>query len=81
MSAKTQRTPTMANSTPAMAAQFVEVMGRYQALGADIKALKEHLQNPAARPDVGARILAAMLSAAVLEELLARMQITALGEV
>lgn len=80
MPTKTAGLRSMPNSSPKMAADFVEIAHRYQALGADIQALKDHLMNPAARPDVGVRILAAMLSAAVLEEWLVRMQITAISE-
>jgi hypothetical protein len=70
----------MANSSAEMADHMVEVMARYQALGQDLQRLSDHLRAPQPKPQLGARILASMLSTAVLEEWLVRMQITAISE-
>lgn len=80
MSTKTHGALGMGNSSPAMAEQFVEVEARAQALLRDLESLKKHLSDPLAKPGVGARVLACMLSAAVLAEWLVRLQITALSE-
>lgn len=69
-----------ANASKPIAEDFVEVMARFQGLERDLQTLRRHLSDPIARSGVGARVLACMLSCAVLEEWLVRMQITAVSE-
>ena len=72
--------PRLANSTPQLSADFVDVMKQWQALEQDLIALRDHLMRTIPQPGVGARVCAAMLTCAVLEEKLVRMQITAMVE-
>ena len=80
MIAKPPENALLANSTPALAQDYVECKHRLQGLQRDFAALEDHLRSPDAKPGVGARVLACMLSAAVLQEWLCRMQITALSQ-
>ncbi len=66
------------NATPSMAEAFVEVMHKYQQLGLDIEMLRCHLASLEERPDVGVRVLACMLTCAILEEKLVQAQIIAI---
>jgi hypothetical protein len=70
----------MANSTPALAAVYVECKARLQGLQRDFAALEDHLRSPFAKPGVGARVMACVLSSTVVTEWLARMQICAMAE-
>lgn len=72
--------PRLANSSPQLSADFVDVMKQWQGLEADLITLRDHLMRPIPQPGVGARVCAAMLTCAVLEEKLVRMQITAMVE-
>jgi hypothetical protein len=80
MTTNTPSGPRLANSTPQLSADFVEVMKQWQGLEKDLIALRDHLMRPIPQAGVGARVCAAMLTAAVLEEKLVRMQITAMVE-
>ena len=80
MALKEHDGPRLANSSPQLAADFVDVMKQWHGLEQDLIALKDHLMCPMPEPGVGARVCAAMLTAAVLEEKLVRMQITAMVE-
>ena len=80
MATKTAPEEKLYNATPGMAAAFVEVMHKYQQLGLDIEMLRCHLASIDQRPDVGARVLACILSAAVVVEKLTQAQIIALTD-
>lgn len=80
MASSTTNGPRLANSTPLLSADFVDVMQQWQGLEKDLIALRDHLMDPIGKPGVGARVCACMLTAAVLEEKLCRMQITAMVE-
>jgi hypothetical protein len=79
MATRTASGEKLYNATPELAAAFVEVMHKYQALGLDIEMLRCHLASIEENPDVGARVLACILSAAVVVEKLVQAQIIALG--
>lgn len=65
------------NAGPELAAAFNEVMHKYQMLGRDIEMLRDHLASIEERGDVGIRVMACMLTCAVLEEKLCQAQIAA----
>jgi hypothetical protein len=80
MSTKPPFAPGIPNSSLKLAADFLEVARTLENLERDVASLKKHLQDPDAKPGVGARILACMLSATVLQSSLVRMQITSLAK-
>ena len=63
-----------------LAERFVDVMHKYQALGRDIESLRDHLANHDGRGHIGVRVLACILTASELEQVLVLTQITALSE-
>ena len=63
-----------------LAERFVNVMHKYQALGRDIEAMRDHLAKHDGRGNVGVRVLACILTASELEQALVLTQITALSE-
>ena len=68
------------NASAKMATEFTDVMKRYQDLGRDIEALREHLRSPARATGGAARIAACQLSALTLGQALTICLITALSE-
>jgi hypothetical protein len=68
------------NSSAKLADAAVEVMHKYQQLGADIEHLRDFLAARDERAGIDLRIAACFLSCSTLGQFLAKMQIAALNE-
>jgi predicted N-formylglutamate amidohydrolase len=80
MASKANQDGRPATASDAMMSACVEASKRYQDLGRDIEAMRDHLALEDTTLAIAARVAACMLTTAMLERELSRLLITALAE-
>ncbi len=68
------------HGSPQFVAKFTEAVAQFEQLAADLRALRLHLEQRGKDEVVGVRVLACILGAAVLQERLLNVQLSALLE-